>query len=76
MVFLKVVMTKLSYPKTDEDKAKVYLHCMVEIKERLRVIETIQSIEMPSLFVKEACFLQLRYVCELIAIGCLVAQGD
>lgn len=69
-------MAKPLYPKTDDEKAKVYLHCMVEIKERLRVIATIQNITMPSLFIKEACYLQLRYVCELIAISCLVAQGD
>lgn len=69
-------MARPSYPKTDEDKAKVYLHCMVEIKERLRVIDTIRAMQLPSLFVKELCYLQLRYICELIAIACLVAQGD
>lgn len=69
-------MPRPSYPKTDEDKAKVYLHCMVEVKERLRLVQTVRSIEMPALFIKEVGYLQLRYICELIAIGCLVAQGD
>ena len=32
-------MAKPIYPKTDHEKAKIYLHCMVEIKERLGVIE-------------------------------------
>ena len=31
---------------------------------------------MQSLFVNEVCYLQFRYICELIAIGCLIAQGD
>lgn len=69
-------MARPLYPKTIEERAKVYLHCMVEIRQRLKAISAIQNADMPALFIKEACYLQLRYVCELIAIGCLVAQGD
>lgn len=69
-------MAKPSYPKTDEEKAKVYLHCMVEIKERLRLIQTVRGMSMLALFIKEVCHLQFRCICELIAIACLVAQGD
>jgi hypothetical protein len=69
-------MARPAFPKSDHDKAKVYLHCMVEIKERLGVVEKFRQIPMQALFVNEACYLQLRYICELVAIGCLVAQGD
>ena len=31
---------------------------------------------MPEVAVREYCFLQLRMLCELIALGCLTAHGD
>jgi hypothetical protein len=30
----------------------------------------------PPLIVRENCYLQLRFLCEIIALGCLVAHGD
>lgn len=69
-------MTKPSYPKTNQEKAKLYLHTMVEVKERLHVIRTILALPIAPLFVQELSYLQLRYICELIAIACLAAQGD
>lgn len=65
-----------SYPKTVEDRAKLYLHCMVEIKERLSLIRGILPADIPDLFKNEICSLQFRHICELIAIACLAAQGD
>src|SRR3954453_22754628 len=65
-----------SYPKTVEERAKLYLHCMVEIKERLRLIEAILPADIGGLFKNEICSLQFRHICELIAIACLAAQGD
>ena len=64
------------YPKTTADKAKLYLHCMVEIKERIKVIDAAQKMDAPALFICEIGQLQLRFICELIAISCLAAQGD
>ncbi len=64
------------YPKTTADKAKLYLHCMVEIKERIKVIDGVLKMDVPALFICEIGHLQLRYICELIAIACLAAQGD
>ena len=64
------------YPKTNDERAKVYLHCMQEIKERLNLINLVRQQPTQILFVKEICYLELRYVCELIAIACLTAQGD
>jgi hypothetical protein len=69
-------MTKTSYPKTKDERAKLYLHCMLEIKERLAAMDTILLAPMRPLFKHESCLLQLRHICELIAIACLAAQGD
>ena len=69
-------MAKLSYPKTNDEKAKLYLHAMVEVKERLQNVVTILNLPLAPLFIQEMCYLQFRYICELIAIACLAAQGD
>lgn len=69
-------MPKSSYPKTIEERAKLYLHCMVEIKERLRLVEGACAADTAPLFKNEICSLQFRHICELIAIACLAAQGD
>lgn len=69
-------MAKVFYPKTNTDKAKLYLHCMVEIKLRIRAIEAILSSDALPLFKHETGNLHLRHICELIAIACLAAQGD
>jgi hypothetical protein len=69
-------MANLSYPKTNYERAKLYLHCMVEVKERLHVVTTILGLPLADLFKQELCYLQFRYICELIAIACLAAQGD
>ncbi|HUZ65974.1 MAG TPA: hypothetical protein VMU82_19895, partial [Acetobacteraceae bacterium] len=31
---------------------------------------------LPAAIIREHCFLQIRMICELIALGCLVAHGD
>lgn len=69
-------MAGSSYPKTIEERAKLYLHCMVEIKERLRLVQAALAATTGDLFKKEICSLQFRHICELIAIACLAAQGD
>lgn len=51
---------------------------MEEVKIRASSMNTATSVAngLPPQFVREYCFLQLRMLCELIALGCLVAHGD
>jgi hypothetical protein len=57
---------------------QLYANIMEEIKLRLEGINhaTAGQTGMPFPLVNEFCFLQLRMLCELIALGCLVAHGD
>jgi len=57
---------------------ELYANLMAEIKVRTRSIETACSGQtgIPSPLVMEFCYLQLRMICELIALGCLTAHGD
>lgn len=57
---------------------KTYANIMGEVKVRFDAINIALSgqLNVASPFVREFCFLQLRLVCELIALGCLVAHGD
>jgi hypothetical protein len=60
------------------DAQNLYANILEEIKLRMGIVEhfvTGQS-ALPSPFVKENCYLQIRMMCELIAMGCLVAHGD
>lgn len=64
--------------KSDEDALALYIRLMEEAKGRALSINGItraQSGVGPPL-IREYCFLQLRMLCELIALGCLVAHGD
>jgi hypothetical protein len=68
-------------PMTDEelDRACIaYGALMGEVKFRLRWIDfALQGrTELPPPLVREYSFLQLRMICELIALGCLVIHGD
>lgn len=51
---------------------------MDEVKVRLDCISTTCNGrgDYPSPVIREFCFLQLRMLCELVAISCLVAHGD
>jgi hypothetical protein len=64
--------------KADLDAANLYASIMEEVKARALSINTITNSPsgLPSPLVREYCFLQLRMLCELIALGCLVAHGD
>ncbi len=56
---------------------RTYCSLMEEIKLRYEVITT--CLTKPVLrprIMYELCYLQLRMICELIALGCLVAHGD
>ena len=55
-----------------------YANLLNEIKIRISCINSATSGQtgLPGVVVREFCFLQLRFMCELIALGCLVAHGD
>lgn len=58
----------------------LYANLMTEIKIRMRAINSASINQQLSVkggpLAQEFCFLQLRMICELIALGCLVAHGD
>lgn len=68
-------MAKPSLPISKEEKAGAYLNVLSEINARLRLIKTMKLSTLPYGIVRELCHLQLRHICELVAIGCLVVQG-
>lgn len=54
-----------------------YCELMTEIKIRERAIATMLAPSLvPAQVTYESCFLQLRMICELIAIACLLVHGD
>ena len=55
-----------------------YSVLMHEAKARLLAMDTALEGKtgLPEVAVREYCFLQLRMLCELIALGCLTAHGD
>lgn len=69
-------MNRASFPSSKDDRAKLYIHCMIEIKERLAAMSFVLDSPILPLFKQETCYLHLRHICELIAIACLAAQGD
>ncbi len=58
--------------------SQLYADLMGEIKIRIAAIDagTTASLPHPPAIVREHCFLQIRFICELVALGCLVAHGD
>jgi hypothetical protein len=64
-------------PKYDE-AMDAYSRLMVEAKHRLLAMDTALEGKtgLPRPTIREFCFLQLRMLCELIALGCLTAHGD
>jgi hypothetical protein len=63
------------YPTSQQQRVEAYLHIMEEIKSRLQLIEITRPSTLPFGLAREVCILQLRHIAELIAIGCLAAQG-
>jgi hypothetical protein len=56
----------------------LYANLMDEVKVRVDCIKSAAQGRMvyPTPIVREFCYLQLRMLCELIALSCLVAHGD
>jgi hypothetical protein len=64
--------------QADLAAAHAYSAIMEEAKLRALSINTLTTsgCALPVPLQREYCFLQLRMLCELIALGCLVAHGD
>lgn len=61
-----------------EQQRQLYANLMHEAKVRLQAIDlALQGhLRVTNPFVREFCWLQLRMLCELVALSCLVAHGD
>jgi hypothetical protein len=59
-----------------EPLRRLYCALMEELKRRRDIIYRIATFKLPGEISIELCFLQLRMICELIALGCLAAHGD
>jgi hypothetical protein len=61
-----------------EKRNILYANLMDEVKVRIEMISTVATGRgnFPSVITREFCYLQLRMLCELIALSCLVAHGD
>lgn len=62
-----------------EQAVRTYANLMEEVKLRTEAIDAVLIGTMKPIRAKvaeEICFLQLRMICELIALGCLVIHGD
>ena len=57
---------------------RLYCDLMEEIKRRTDVILSVTnaSVPVPQIVGLELCYLQLRMICELIALACLTVHGD
>ncbi len=62
-------------PKIDKVLQR-YCSLMEEIKYRTYSIGIIRKSPLPNGVIYESCFLQLRLICETIALACLVAHDD
>ena len=64
----------------DDTDKRIYLYAelLEEAKARITIIENVLNGrgDFHPVVKREFCFLQLRMLCELIALGCLVAHGD
>ncbi len=64
------------YPSTRDEKARTYLVVMEEVRSRFQAIDVAVNSPLHPILIREICYLELRHICELVAIGCLIAQGD
>jgi hypothetical protein len=57
---------------------RLYCDLMEEIKRRIDVVQSVvhSQVHVPITVGIELCYLQLRMICELIALACLTVHGD
>lgn len=80
VVFTDSTKTKLVFSSTQTraTNKEIYANFMDEIKMRLEfiTISTNGILKLNPILTQELCYLQLRMICECIALSCLVAHGD
>lgn len=54
----------------------LYAGLMNEARLRIQFSEAVLESDLPDRLAEEFCYLQLRLLCEVIALACLVAHGD
>jgi hypothetical protein len=61
-----------------EQIGPLYAGLMEEIKRRTEVVKSAMDgqFQMPAMTAFELCYLQLRKICESLALGCIVVHGD
>jgi hypothetical protein len=71
-------MTQRAATKQQLEASQLYAHLLEEAKIRIASIEAAISGRMglPTQLVREYSYLQLRMLCEVIALGCLTAHGE
>ena len=71
-------MTKKYHSKKDDKARVLYAGIMEEIKRRNKAVYDALNgcASLPKILVSEFCYLQLRFILELIAHGCLVVHGE
>jgi hypothetical protein len=62
----------------DQGTIESYTDVLIEIKHRTDVVNGVLTgkIVLPIKIAEELCYLQYRMICELIAMGCLIAHED
>jgi hypothetical protein len=75
----RIGFAAMSYLTERHSKLRdLYANLMDEVKRRTNFMKEIAEGRppLPQVIVQEISYLQLRLICELIALGCLVAHGD
>ena len=67
---------KAARKKSQQHAIDLYAALVREVRQRIETINFVMGTQLPDAMKRETCFLQLRMLCETIAIGCLVANGD
>jgi len=64
--------------ESDARAIALYQAIMIEARSRALSINAITATQasVSKAIIRECCYLQLRMLCELVALGCLVAHGD
>jgi hypothetical protein len=82
MAFEDIELPPITLTPEENDRATRYIELMEEIRGRLDAVERarqkplLQAVFGAEYLSAEFAMLQLRMVCELIALGCVIAHGD
>jgi hypothetical protein len=62
----------------DQEILRIYCGLMEEAKTRIEAVNFtyLNRYELPATMVREICYLQFRFICEIIALACLAAHSE